>query len=86
MPPLGGDRVGRGSTRRVTAHGHTWGLAKSDSGLHWAVDSGICADPLRLGYTQLVHNTRPAQQQGAVLIVDGLPLLVNPQTIGMFTR
>lgn len=70
----------------VTAHGHTWGLAKSDSGLHWAVDSGICADPLRLGYTQLVHNTRPVQQQGAVLIIDGLPLLVNPQTIGMFTR
>ncbi len=70
----------------VTAHGHTWGMARSDSGRHWAVDSGICADPLRLGYTQLVHNTRPVQQQGAVLIIDGLPLLVNPQTIGMFTR
>lgn len=68
----------------VTAHGHTWGMARSDSGRHWAVDSGICADPLRLGYTQLVHNTRPTQMRGAVLVLDGLPLLVSPETAGLY--
>jgi predicted phosphodiesterase len=68
----------------ATAHGHTWGVSRSDSGRHWAVDTGICADPLRLGYTQLVHNTRPVQMQGAVIVQGGLPLLVSPQTIGMY--
>lgn len=68
----------------VGAHGHTWGMTRDDSGRYWAIDSGICADPERLGYTQLVHNLRPRQMQGAVLVLDGLPLLVSPQTIGMY--
>lgn len=68
----------------IATHGHTWGLTKSDSGKHWAVDSGMCADPLRLGYTQTIHNTRPVQMQGAVLVIDGQPILVCPETIGMY--
>jgi len=68
----------------IGAHGHTWGMTHDDSGRYWAIDSGICADPLRLGYTQLVHNTRPIQMQGAVLVIDGVPLLVDPKTIGMY--
>jgi predicted phosphodiesterase len=68
----------------IGAHGHTWGMTKDDSGRYWAIDSGVCADPLRLGYTQLVHSTRPVQMQGAVIVQGGLPLLLSPETIGMY--
>ena len=68
----------------IGTHGHTWGMTRDVSGRYFAVDSGICADPLRLGYTQLIHNTRPLQQQGAVIVQDGLPLLVSPQTMALY--
>lgn len=38
----------------------------------------------RLGYTQVVHGTRPVQMQGAVIIQDGAPLLVSPETIVVY--
>lgn len=68
----------------IAAHGHVWGITRSDSGRHWAIDSGMMADPQRMGYCQIVHNVRPMMMQGAVLVIDGLPLLVSPETIGMY--
>lgn len=68
----------------IAGHGHLWGITRDASGLDWAIDSGICADPLRIGYVQQVHSTRPAMQQGAVIVRDGVPILLGPENIAFF--
>lgn len=52
----------------ITFHGHTTGQAQDRSGRRLAIDAGICADPLRLEYHCIRHNTRPAMTQGAVIL------------------
>ena len=68
----------------IGTHGHVWGMTRDDSGRYFAIDSGMMADPVRMGYCQLVHNARPMMMQGAVLVIDGAPLLVSPETIAMY--
>lgn len=68
----------------IGTHGHNWGETRDPSGRYYAIDSGICADPLRLGYTQVIHNTRPLQVQGAVIVKDGVPLLLNPDKLKIY--
>jgi hypothetical protein len=68
----------------IAGHGHTWGMTRDDSGRYWAIDSGICADPRRLEFGQIEHNTRPVQMQGAVIIKGGVPILLCPENIGLY--
>jgi len=68
----------------IAGHGHLWGMTHDASGQDWAIDSGICADPLRIGYAQQTHNTRPAMCQGAVIVRDGVPVLLGPENIGFY--
>lgn len=70
----------------IAGHGHVWGMARDDSGRYWAIDSGIMADPDKIAYANLEHNTRPVMQQGACLVIDGAPILVAPQNIEMYKR
>ena len=70
----------------IAHHGHTWGMTRDDSNRHWAIDSGICADPERLAYAQLVQNTRPKMMRGAVIVEGGIPLLLSPQNVAMFAN
>ena len=64
----------------IAGHGHTWGMTRDVSGNYYAIDAGVCCDPLKLGYIQQVHSTRPQVMQGAVLVLDGVPWLLNPDT------
>ena len=68
-------------THVVAGHGHLWGQGRDVSGRYWAIDAGICADPARLEYYQMEPTTRPAMQQGAVIIKDGVPYLLSPANI-----
>ncbi len=68
----------------IAGHGHVWGMARDDSGRYWAIDSGIIADPDKIAYANLEHNTRPVMQQGACLVIDGAPVLVAPQNMGLW--
>lgn len=68
----------------VGAHGHTWGMTRDVSGRYWAIDSGVCADPLRMGYIQQRHSTRPEVQQGAVVVMDGIPILLGKDNISFY--
>lgn len=70
----------------IAGHGHLWGITRDASGQDWAIDSGICADPLRIGYAQQVHSTRPAMCQGAVIIKGGVPILLGPENIAFYER
>ena len=70
----------------IAGHGHTWGITRDPSDSFWCIDSGVCADPHRLAYTHKVHTTRPMEVQGAVFVLDGIPLLVAPHNIGFYER
>jgi len=68
----------------IGAHGHTWGQSIDISGRYWAIDSGVCADPIRMGYIQQCHNTRPEVVQGAVIVRDGIPILLGKENIAFY--
>ena len=68
----------------IGAHGHRWGMSRDVSSRDWAIDSGICADPLRLAYRAQRHNTAPADYQGAVIVVGGVPILLGVDNIGFY--
>jgi hypothetical protein len=61
-------------------------MTRDASNKHWVVDAGLCADPVRLEYAQKVHKRFPKQVQGAVLVLDGIPLLVAPHNIRAYER
>jgi hypothetical protein len=56
----------------VSGHGHLVGQAYDDSGTYLGVDAGVVCDPMRLDYYAERDNTRPAMNQGAVIITVGL--------------
>ena len=62
----------------VAGHGHLFGLSQDDSGRYIGIDSGCCADPLRLEYNAVRPNTRPAMVQGAVLLTQSKVALLSP--------
>lgn len=70
----------------IAGHGHLWGRRLDASGKFYAVDSGICADPLRLEYANKTHKTYPKQVQGAVIVRSGKPWLFLPSDMDDFKR
>ena len=70
----------------VAGHGHTWGIGRDVSDTWYGVDAGICADPERLAYAVERHNTRPAMQQGAVIVRGGEPILLSPTNIAVYEQ
>jgi len=52
----------------ISGHGHLAGSVKSIGGDFEAIDAGVTCDPQRLDYVGLRDSTRPAQNQGAVIL------------------
>ncbi len=67
----------------IASHGHLIGMTPDDSGKFCCIDEGVCCDPLRLDYSMERDSTRPAMNQGAVILkeTDGLlhPYLLHPK-------
>jgi len=74
------------NTHVITSHGHLNGWRRDTSDRLWCIDMGMCADLERLAYVVTEDNTRPIMQQGAVLILDGIPALVTPDNITQYER
>ena len=68
----------------IAGHGHLVGWAKDVSGKFWAIDSGVVADPQRLAYIDTTHSTRPAVNQGAVIVKEGMFLSITPETLPLY--
>ncbi len=62
----------------VVAHGHTVGVRRDRSGRFTIIDSGGGFHLDKLEYVSLEHGTRPAMNQGAVLIAGGVGYLLDP--------
>lgn len=68
----------------VAGHGHIWGMTMDVSGDYYGIDAGVCCDPARLAYTAKINSTRPEVCRGAVLILGGEPILLNPRNIKLY--
>lgn len=73
-------------THVIAGHGHLWGMTRDASGRFWAIDAGMCADAKRLAYAAQRHSKRPEMLTGAVLIEDGIPILLCPDNISLYNR
>lgn len=68
----------------IAGHNHLWGQTRDVSGKWWAVDAGGCADEARVGYVSDDLSTNPRWVLGAVLVLDGVPVLLGEQNIGLY--
>lgn len=62
----------------ISTHNHLWGSATDMSGTFHVIDSGMCADPAKIEYYAMRHNTRPSMSQGAVIIRRGFAWPLHP--------
>jgi hypothetical protein len=63
----------------AAGHGHLVGIYPWNKWV--AVDIGICCDPLRLDYNAQRDNTRPAMQQGALILKHGNDGILRPHLL-----
>lgn len=63
----------------AAGHGHLVAIYPWNQWM--AVDIGVCCDPLRLDYAAQRDNTRPAMQQGALIIKTGGDGVVRPHLL-----
>lgn len=68
----------------IAGHGHRWGITRDASNNFWAIDAGMCADIKRLAYVSKVHSRLPKMSQGAVIIKEGIPILLSPNNIEFY--
>lgn len=73
-------------TSIISGHSHVTGVRRDESGQDWCVDAGMCADVKRLRYAQIKDSTRPAMNLGAVLVLDGVPVVLEEDTLPLWER
>jgi len=61
-------------------HSHYWTKGRSTSGKHWAMQIGHCVDEQRLAYVAQRDSMRDMHVLGALIIKDGYPYLLSPET------
>ena len=61
-------------------HSHSWVLGRSTSGSKWAIQMGHCVDERRLPYAAQRDNPRDEHCLGALIIREGYPYLLSPET------
>jgi len=61
----------------IAGHTHRQSFCLAPNGIHYAIETGHCRDVLRTQYKALRTNLHPEWQNGFVVVMDGVPLLVN---------
>jgi len=70
----------------ISGHNHLNGKRRDEGDRFWVMESGMCADRELIQYLMIEDNTRPMAQQGAVIVRDGVPILLWPQDIRFYDR
>jgi len=68
----------------ITGHNHLWGITRDVSDNWWAIDAGCCLDARRVGYLEEEMSTNPQTVLGAVMVIDGVPILLGQQNISFY--
>ena len=70
----------------ISGHNHLNGKRRDEGDRFWVMESGMCADRELIKYLMIEDNRRPMAQQGAVIVKDGVPVLLWPQDIRFYER
>jgi len=64
----------------IVAHNHSQSEQWSTSGRYYAISSGCCVDEERLPYASQRSTNRPAHHLGAVIVLDGCPIILHSRS------
>jgi len=70
----------------ITGHGHLWGMTRDVSGGWWAIDAGCCLDARKVNYLEEDLSTNPQPVLGAVIVIDGMPILLGKENIELYEK
>lgn len=68
----------------IAGHDHLAGVSFDPSGTWWAIDAGCCLDAERVTYLADCMTTFPEPVHGAVVVIDGVPILLNEKNIAFY--
>ena len=68
----------------IAGHNHLWGMTRDVSDSWYAVDAGCCLDKRRVAWLETEMSNYPQPVQGAVIVVDGTPILLGKQNIAFY--
>jgi len=68
----------------VAGHNHLWGQTREESNTWHAIDAGCCLDADRISWIETEATNYPKPVLGAVIVVDGVPVLIGPENIGLY--
>jgi len=74
------------SVNVAIGHGHTWGQTISKDNRYWAIDGGVCCDESKIQYKEMSMSRNAKWYRGAVLVIEGTPILLGPDNIGLYER
>jgi len=70
----------------IGGHNHLWGQTRDVSNGWWAIDAGCCLDAKRVGYLEEEMSTNPQAVLGAVIVMEGIPVLLGQDNIEFYER
>jgi len=70
----------------LCGHTHRQSLSFSDDGLHYCIEIGHCRDVSRTAYKTLRASTFPEWNQGFVIVINGVPFLINRHNADFFKK
>lgn len=71
-------------TNVIAGHTHLWAQTRDVSNGWWVIDAGCCLDAERVGYLSDRLTTNPRAVLGAVIVKDGVPILLGEQNIDFY--
>jgi len=70
----------------IAGHSHLWGMTRDVSDGWWAIDAGCCLDDKRVPYMAEEMSTYPQPILGAVIVIEGVPILLGEGNIELYER
>jgi len=70
----------------IAGHNHIWGMTRDVSDGWWAIDAGCCLDAKKVGYIEEEMSTHPQPVLGAVIVLDGTPILLGKQNMEFYEK
>jgi predicted phosphodiesterase len=71
-------------TNVICGHTHILSQSRDRSGKYFIVDGGSGRNPERTMYKAILTNTFPEWQLGFVMVINGVPLLINKENFGFY--
>lgn len=76
--------AGKYRSNVIAGHTHLWAQTRDPSNGWWVIDGGCCLDSARVGYLSDRLTTNPHSVLGAVIVRQGVPVLLGEHNIALY--